>query len=271
MDSMIVLQNNLQATLNISVDAQPALNESYWGRVHESAPGEQTNSLFWVSRSVGIPDTDSFRFSARTEIAGINIELLVEMMGTWDSSIIQIAVRAGDNTSVWSADRETSLIFIGNDGESYRLSGNYVSEFAKYDNVRFVVSRTILPQINHMVVLMLENRSFDNLLGWLYDGPDVNPEVYIPDDSPHLFNGLATDTYTNSDPRVDAGALVSVTRGTTTWPANNGAVADSCVPDPDPGEKFDRCRTQISNGMGGFLTDYMTSVEAAGVPLESAK
>ena len=271
MDSMIVLQNNLQATLNISVDAQPALNESYWGRVHESASGEQTNSLFWVSRSAGIPDTDSFRFSARTQIAGIDIELLVELDGTWDGSIIQIAVRAGDNTSEWSADRETSLTFVGNDGESYRLSGSYVSESARYDNVRFVVSQTILPQINHMVVLMLENRSFDNLLGWLYDGPDDEPEAYIPNDSPHSFNGLTANTYTNSDSRVNAGTPVLATRGTTNWPVNNRTVADSCVSDPDPGERFDRCRTQISNGMGGFLADYVTSVEAAGGPLESAK
>lgn len=271
MDSMIVLQNNLQATLNIAVNAQPALNESYWGRVHESAPGEQTNSLFWVSRSAGIPDTDSFRFSARTQIAGIDIELLVELDGTWDGSIIQIAVRAGDNTSEWSADRETSLTFVGNDGKSYRLSGSYVSEGAQYDNVRFVVSQTVLPQINHIVVLMLENRSFDNLLGWLYDGPDDEPEAYIPNDLPHSFNGLTANTYTNSDSRVNTGTPVPATRGTTNWPVNNRTVADSCVPDPDPGEKFDRCRTQISNGMGGFLTDYMTSVEAAGGPLESAK
>jgi phospholipase C len=28
----------------------------------------------------------------------------------------------------------------------------------------------ILPQIKNIVFLMLENRSFDNLLGWLYTG-----------------------------------------------------------------------------------------------------
>ena len=269
---MILLQNNLQIQIdNILVVADPHLSANYWEQVNSSVLGENTNPLFRVSRLAGIPDTDSFRFSARTQIAGIAIELLVELDGTWDGSIIQIAVRAGDNTSEWSADRKTSLTFVGNDGESYRLSGSYVSEGAQYDNVRFVVSQTILPQINHMVVLMLENRSFDNLLGWLYDGPDDEPEAYIPNDSRHSFNGLTANTYTNSDPRVNAGAPVPATRGTTNWPVNNRAVTDSCVPDPDPGEKFDRCRTQISNGMGGFLADYVTSVEAAGGPLESAK
>ena len=28
----------------------------------------------------------------------------------------------------------------------------------------------VLKKIKHIVVVMLENRSFDNLLGWLYDG-----------------------------------------------------------------------------------------------------
>ena len=31
-----------------------------------------------------------------------------------------------------------------------------------------------LNRIDHIVVLMLENRSFDNVLGWLYD-PDNKP------------------------------------------------------------------------------------------------
>lgn len=162
---MILLQNDLQIQIdNILVVAEPSLSPSYWKQVEKSVPGEHTNPLFGVSRSAGIPDTDSFRFSARTQIAGIDIELLVELDGTWDGSIIQIAVRAGDNTSEWSADRETSLTFHGDDGKLYRLSGSYVSEGAQYDNVRFVVRQTILPQIKHMVVLMLENRSFDNLL-----------------------------------------------------------------------------------------------------------
>jgi len=266
---MILLQNNLQIQVDdILVVAQPDLSTSYWEQINRSAPGEQTNSLLWVSRSAGITDGESFTFSAKSQIAGINIELLVQLDGTWIGSDIQIAVRAGNDTSAWSSNEEISLVFVGDDGKSYRLSGSYVSEGAQYDNVRFVVSQTILPQIKHMVVLMLENRSFDNLLGWLYN--DEVPEAYIPNDSRHSFNGLTT-SYENSDQRVNDGVPVPAVRGTTTWQVNNRTVADSCVPDPDPGEKFLRCQIQIGNVMGGFLTDYLTSVEDAGGPLESAK
>jgi phospholipase C len=33
----------------------------------------------------------------------------------------------------------------------------------------------ILSGIEHIVVLMLENRSFDNILGWLYDSNNAYP------------------------------------------------------------------------------------------------
>ena len=32
-----------------------------------------------------------------------------------------------------------------------------------------------LDRINHIVVLMMENRSFDNVPGWLYDGENKPP------------------------------------------------------------------------------------------------
>lgn len=35
-----------------------------------------------------------------------------------------------------------------------------------------------LDTFNHAVVLMLENRSFDNLLGYLYDDKNGVPRVY---------------------------------------------------------------------------------------------
>jgi phospholipase C len=71
-----------------------------------------------------------------------------------------------------------------------------------------------LDQIDHFVVLMLENRSFDNLLGWLYPGrldfegltgSEVNPD------------GLGGSVKVWSDPK---------------------SAADMWLPKPDPGELF---------------------------------
>jgi phospholipase C len=43
-------------------------------------------------------------------------------------------------------------------------------------------------RFDHLVVLMLENRSFDNLCGYLYE--DEQPKHFIPDRG-RVFRGLA--------------------------------------------------------------------------------
>ena len=48
----------------------------------------------------------------------------------------------------------------------------------------------IMPQIEHVVVLMLENRSFDNVVGWLYRS-ETPPESCPPGSSPG-YDGLNT-------------------------------------------------------------------------------
>ena len=43
----------------------------------------------------------------------------------------------------------------------------------------------VLPQIKHIVVVMLENRSFDNLCGWIYRDPQgPTPSLFLPAGSP---------------------------------------------------------------------------------------
>lgn len=53
----------------------------------------------------------------------------------------------------------------------------------------------ILPQVKNIVMLMLENRSLDNLLGWLYDGDQ--PEHVFPRDSAAAYDGLVAGRYFN--------------------------------------------------------------------------
>jgi hypothetical protein len=38
----------------------------------------------------------------------------------------------------------------------------------------------ILPQIKHIVVVMFENRSLDNICGWLYRDPAAPPKCFLP-------------------------------------------------------------------------------------------
>jgi phospholipase C len=106
--------------------------------------------------------------------------------------------------------------------------------------------------IENIVVLMLENRSFDNILGALYPHSSTFEGL--------LLDGSMANTYQgNPYPVTNESSLVDVFR----------------TPTPDPGELFQDMNLQIFNNtdgsndanMGGFVNDWMaTSEEYPGIP-----
>ncbi len=87
--------------------------------------------------------------------------------------------------------------------------------------------------IEHVVVLMLENRSFDNILGWLYD-PDKTTNPNPPPFNkkpPANFEGVYGKNLSNP-----GGESVNVARG-----------FDPTVPYPDPGEPYEDVYCQLYN------------------------
>jgi phospholipase C len=127
-----------------------------------------------------------------------------------------------------------------------------------------------MDQIKHLVVVMMENRSFDNLLGFLYADANNNPPINIPppslggqttydgliDPNPAspFWNPSNADYFTGKDP-----VKVFATRGTT-------GAQPFLVPDPDPHEEFPNITFQIMGPPGwtgpkmlGFLVDYITT------------
>ena len=103
----------------------------------------------------------------------------------------------------------------------------------------------ILPQIEHVVVLMNENRSLDNLLGWVYSTLPA-PSQFLPSGSPEIFAGLIPQAYSNQNPQINSGNPVFAGEGTTDW--DNGKISEWYVPSPDPGEEFDDVTEQIFGG-----------------------
>ena len=90
-----------------------------------------------------------------------------------------------------------------------------------------------LSQIEHIVVLMLENRSFDCLLGRLYtDRPD--------------FNGL-----TGAESNLETGGPGEPVR---VWNSASTVPGTMTIPSPDPGEEFSDITTQLF-GLGASATD----------------
>lgn len=111
-----------------------------------------------------------------------------------------------------------------------------------------------LSAIEHIVVLMLENRSFDNVFGWLYDPGNSPPFDKVPSN----FEGVSGKNLSNHGPKGNV-------------PANKGTVPTD--PYPDPGEPYEDVYEQLYDvprvsldktppppatppGMKGFVHNY---------------
>lgn len=139
----------------------------------------------------------------------------------------------------------------------------------------------ILPGIEHVVVVMLENRSFDTMLGWLYDG--ASPRHFIPQGACFTYEGLTDASLPKlANPLVLPGVLP------TSYPPVKGATytredgADYLSsPAYDPHEELQFVTDQIYGPlkwtgtppinpplgaephMRGFLQDYVSALPTA--------
>jgi phospholipase C len=113
-----------------------------------------------------------------------------------------------------------------------------------------------LQTFDSVVVLMLENRSFDNLIGFLY-----------ADDKNRSPNGDRYDGLTGDETNPDSkGKPVQVKR----------ELKISNVPNPDPGEEFQHINMQLFSTQDpppgavpsnqGFVLDYASVVKASSTP-----
>jgi phospholipase C len=125
--------------------------------------------------------------------------------------------------------------------------------------------QSALNRIEHIVVLMLENRSFDNVLGWLYDPDNKAPFDKVP--RGQKFEGVSGKELCN--PRPDGGK------------ACVGKGKSNIDPFPDPNEPYDDVYAQMYNdhthpnpvpnpttspNMEGFVINYASAIAAAGAP-----
>jgi phospholipase C len=92
-----------------------------------------------------------------------------------------------------------------------------------------------LDKIELFVVLMLENRSFDNMLGWLYD--PANPPPFDKPPRGQTFEGVSGKNLSNPIPPYARDAE----RGTV--PVSKATRITN--PNPDPGEEYFHVNTQL--------------------------
>ncbi|GAB3385971.1 alkaline phosphatase family protein [Lysobacter fragariae] len=268
MPSTIYASNDLSSDLSASTQISPALGSEYWSDPTSATDlpvgGGQTQ-LYWVDRNEGITNHDTWIITSTVTIGGTAVLLQVQLVGTFASSDISVQISASGNNTGWQTGN-AQLKFTAASGAVYNVTATWIS--GTYDDLVFAVTQlqnTILPQIEHVVVLMNENRSLDNLLGWIYP-TGTSPSQFLPSGSTQAYDGLLDNTYSNSDPNVNNGQPVYASNGTTQWMEGSDTITEWFVPSPDPGEEFDHVTTQIYDGgttanMSGFLTDYLTQEE----------
>lgn len=101
-----------------------------------------------------------------------------------------------------------------------------------------------LEKFDHVVVLMLENRSFDNLLGYLYEGS-------VP--KGQLFEGVFGKSLSNPIPPDAEEARRKVVL------VSKGTVMDN--PNPDPGEEYPHVNTQLFGSVSPLDNRYKRALE----------
>lgn len=271
LNTQVYIQNNLQASIPISTSVTPALAPSLWS-VYANAAGPVGEApAYWMGRGGGITDGQTWVFSTALTLGDVPVSLQVQLTGTWLDSHIQIRVTAGGQDSGWSSAATVEARIGAGDGRAWTVRGAFIPRgLGEHDDVRFSVASTVLPQVKHVVVLMMENRSLDNLLGWIYDGNNPPPHV-LPAGSDPMYDGLATGTFSNTAPGVNGGEPVFVTEGATAWTVNGHRLSEFNVPNPDPGEEFQDIAEQIGGTMGGFLSNYLIQMRHAGGPDDSAR
>src|SRR5215510_10395611 len=97
------------------------------------------------------------------------------------------------------------------------------------------MSSTSGPTITNIIVVMLENRSYDNVLGWLYNPSNQPPYNQAPPGQINL-QGL-NGNETNPSPQ-QGGAPIKVMNQTTTKDKSGTPWPGTSVPIYDPGEPF---------------------------------
>ena len=105
-----------------------------------------------------------------------------------------------------------------------------------------------LQKFEHLVVVMFENRSLDNTLGYLYEPNDVPRN--------QTFNGLAGTTHSNPVPPYIRDGHTSVTAR-----KSPGTDADYSNPNPDPGEEYQHVNTQLYTAVDPPANEFRSATQ----------
>ncbi|MCL1127693.1 alkaline phosphatase family protein [Shewanella surugensis] len=190
-------------TLNVKNSVHPDLNKKYWTNKSSLVPSFQRPiNVLEFNRNEGITDDHTWTFKSSFTIDGVDILLQEKITGTFFGSKMLQCMTVGEETTEFiDTGKPKTIQFKGKSGASYSISWMlFLNVGGVYDNIQYTLKVTtpaykpitpVMEQIDTVVYLMLENRSLDNVLGWLYK--DDVPAVVYPPESDAKFDGIPAD------------------------------------------------------------------------------
>lgn len=274
-NTFVTLANLTGIAFDVESSVEPTLSADYWmasnGTLNNS-PVPTPAEVLVFSRNTGITDGDTWVFETTFTLDGMIVTFTESEVGQSivTGSSLQQRLQAGSADSGWWNDGSISLPFTGQSGATYNIDvqqyltpGGIHNSFqlTVYVTMPAVQSQTpVMTGIETIVMLMLENRSLDNLLGYIY--VESNPTNIYGADQTESWNGCSgSNSYGSLGP----------------YDAADG-VSNTPSPLVDPGEDFEHVQVQLygdSYGtlpaapfwntkpqMAGFNIDYLLTPQA---------
>lgn len=249
--------NQSGVELDVRTTPDPRLVDRVDYALHDATLGASTTpvELLEFSRTTGITDGETFVFTTSFELDGVRVTLEERLSGTRLGSHMAQRITAGASTTEFQDTSAPVFLpaFEGKSGATYAV-GWSLETVGFFDSITYSISRLtpgirrippVMPHIQCIVMLMLENRSLDNVLGWLHHGRP--PRAVHPAGSPPRFDGIpsgASNAYHHD--------VHTVARNPLSNPAN-GALDRSPfrAPDWDPHEPLPNVANQLYGGAWG--------------------
>ncbi|KAF7769841.1 phospholipase C [Pseudoalteromonas citrea] len=244
----------------VTSNVNTSLRTDYWQPSNISIPSSKlpdSQKVLVFSRDTGIKDGKDWLFSSHFTLDGIDVKMEESITGEiWPvgSSMKQRLTAGSEDTGWWSSNDSKELSFIGKSGATYTITAALDVPFG---DTHASITVTVLQEtpavetctpvmdgIETVIVLMLENRSLDNLLGMLYAGKKISSSSVYPAGSSTQFDGVPlhiSNSYKSS--------VYYPTNGT----KGHGGFSATTMPAYDPGEEFEHVQKQLyANGNGHF-------------------
>lgn len=194
----ISVLNAVGSAINVVNSVTPALDAKLWGSLSTTAAATGTpTQVLGFNRDIGITSGDMWTFTTAFTFDGVDVQLQEQMTGTTIGSKMSQSMTAGSGTTGFQDTTKTvGLEFTGASGAVYVVTWDLTKHGAYY-SIEYDLSvvtpayqpiAPVMTQIETVVVIMMENRSLDNVLGWLYN--NSAPAVVYPPGSALTFDGI---------------------------------------------------------------------------------